>query len=280
MSDPILNLSVSELCDQAQVSTSGYYAWKGRKIVSCDDDFEDEIIHLIFEMKKRKAGAKTIKMILGRDFGIVMNLKKIRRIKKKLGLETIIRRRNKYSNLIKGKYHKSVNNYLKQNFEVKNQDQVYSTDITYLYYGSGLTAYMSAVKDLKTKEIVHYSLSRSLTLDIVLDGLDELFIKIPLKVRRKLMVHSDQGCHYTSNNYRKLLKDHKIKQSMSRKGNCLDNAPIESFFGHMKDELDLKNCKRYEDLVLIINEYVNYYNRERPQWGLKGRTPAECRRLN
>lgn len=220
-------------------------------------------------------------MILNRDYGIVMNLKKIRRIKKKFNLETVIRRRNKYSSLLKkGDDHKSVGNYLKQNFDVIKQDQVYSTDITYLHYGPGLTAYLSAIKDLKTKEIVHYSLSKSLTMEIVIDGLEDLFKKLPLQTRKKLMIHSDQGCHYTSNIYRKLLKDNKIKQSMSRKGNCLDNAPIESFFGHMKDEVDLKNCKSYEDLIIVINDYIKYYNRERPQWGLKGRTPAESRRLN
>ena len=170
-------------------------------------------------------------------------------------------------------------NHLKRRFQVEKENAVYSTDITYLYYGTGLKAYLSAVKDLGTQEIIHYRLSQALTLQLATDGLDNLFEKIPLQQKRKLIVHSDQGCHYTAKDYRGLLKKHKIKQSMSRKGNCLDNAPIESFFGHMKDELDLRNCQSYRELIAEVDSFMNYYNNERPQWGLKGKTPAECRGL-
>lgn len=220
-------------------------------------------------------------MILERNFGIVMNLKKIRRIKKKYNLETVIRRKNKYTALLKtGTDHQTVPNLLQRNFDVDQEDLVYSTDITYLFYGNGLTAYMSAVKDLSTKEIVHYSLSKSLNLDVAINGVNDLYEKIPLEKRKHLIVHSDQGAHYTGKTYRNLMKDYGIKQSMSRKGNCLDNAPIESFFGHMKDELNLVGCKRFEDLEVEINSFISYYNYERPQWALKGKTPAECRGLN
>lgn len=217
-------------------------------------------------------------MILERDFEIIMNLKKISRLKKKYSLETIIRRKNKYTILLKaGDDHQTVPNLLKRNFDVTRKDFVYSTDITYLFYGNGLRAYLSAVKDLGTKEIVHYTLSKALNLDLAMNGLNILYEKLPLKQRKKLIVHSDQGTHYTAKAYRSLLSDYKIKQSMSRKGNCLDNAPIESFFGHMKDELDLGKCRRYGDLEVEISRFISYYNNERPQWDLKRKTPAECR---
>ena len=207
-----------------------------------------------------------------------MNLKKIRRIKRKYNLETLIRRRNKYASVFKGgDDHQTVPNLLRRNFNVVKKDLVYSTDITYLFYGNGLRAYLSAVKDLGTREIVHYSLSKSLNIDVAINGVNELYKKLPLSKRKRLIVHSDQGAHYTGRTYRNLMKSYGINQSMSRKGNCLDNAPIESFFGHMKDELDLKGCKRYEDLELEINRFIRYYNNERPQWVLKGKTPAECR---
>lgn len=90
-------------------------------------------------------------------------------------------------------------------------------------------------------------------------------------------MHSDQGIHYTNSAYRKILETHQVHQSMSRKGNCLDNAPIESFFGHLKDELDLSICKTYEDVKNKVRSYISYYNKHRPQWGLKAKTPAEYR---
>ena len=217
-------------------------------------------------------------MILQRDFDIKMNLKKIRRIKKKYNLETLIRRKNKFAVIFKGgDDHQTVPNLVQRNFDVAKADTVYSTDITYLFYGKGLRAYLSAVKDLATKEIVHYWVSKSLDLDVAMNGIEEFYIKLPLAKRRKLIVHSDQGAHYTGKTYRELMLELEIKQSMSRKANCLDNAPIESFFGHMKDELDLIDCKKFEDLKLEIRRFISYYNTERPQWALKGRTPAECR---
>lgn len=264
---------------QAKVSRSGFYEWRQRSEVH-DCEFEVDLITLIFEAKKRKAGARTLKMILFRDFEITMNLKKIRRIKHKFGLETVIRRKNKYTwSGTVGENHQTVPNYLEREFSDQKQDEAYSTDITYLTYGNGQRAYLSAIKDLSTREILHYHVSRTMTLDLAMNGIEDFYRSLPVEMRRNLIVHSDQGCHYTSNSYRSLLEELEILQSMSRRGNCLDNAPIESFFGHMKDELDLHSCRKYEDLVVHIDKFINFYNTERPQWGLKSKTPAECRRL-
>lgn len=228
-----------------------------------------------------KSGIRTIKMILERDYDLIVNLKKIIRIKKKLGLETIIRRRSKYRPLkMVGDEHNSVPNYLDQNFTVSGKDQIYSTDITYLNYGSGKRAYLSAIKDLYTKEILHYHVSTKPDLELAMNGLDRFYRQLPTTVRRSLLVHSDQGSHYTSVVYRNLLEELEVMQSMSRKGNCLDNAPIESFFGHMKDELDLAKCQTTEDLKDRVDKFIDYYNNQRPQWGLKRKTPAEYRGLN
>ncbi len=91
-----------------------------------------------------------------------------------------------------------------------------------------------------------------------------------------MIIHSDQGGHYTGRSFREEIKKLGLRQSMSRKGNCLDNAPIESFFGHLKDDVDYKACKNFVELREMITEYMNYYNNERPQWGLKQKTPAEA----
>jgi putative transposase len=219
-------------------------------------------------------------MILERDFKLVVNLKKILRIKKQYGLVTKIRKKNQSRFIANGKgEHVVVPNLLQRRFNVEKKDRIYSTDITHLEYGHGQKAYMSAVKDLGTKEIIIHTVSRSINMEIALRGLDSLLKNIPLKVRKNLIIHSDQGTHYTHQAYRQKLQKYKVQQSMSRRGNCLDNAPIESFFGHMKDELNLKSYKSYEDLTTAVNQFIEYYNEDRPQWNLKGITPAERREL-
>jgi putative transposase len=92
-----------------------------------------------------------------------------------------------------------------------------------------------------------------------------------------IMIHSDQGFHYTNPVYIEIVKELKMIQSMSRKGNCIDNSPIESFFGHMKDELNYKSCKSFDELRLEIGEYMRYYNQERKQWERKKMTPVDYR---
>lgn len=245
------------------------------------EEFDVFVVTTIFGMKKRKAGAKTIKMILERDFDVVMNLKKIRRIMRGNGLMTEIRRKNKFNSFVKMDHeHKAVPNHLNREFSVKKPDTVYVLDISYIEYGNGLRAYLFAVKDLCSKDVVHYTLMRTLHLELLIQRLEVFLITIPTRIRKRLMVHSDQGGHFTCDKFRNLLKKYGIKQSMSRRGNCHDNAPIESFFGHLKDEVDLKRIRRFEELEIEIRKFVDYYNYDRPQWGLKAKTPAECRGLN
>lgn len=232
----------------------------------------------MFYLHKSKKGARSLKMHLLRDLKVVVNLKKIRRVMKKHNLVTRVRRRNPYKSLFKmGENHQSVPNILNRDFVTPEADHIYSTDITYLFYGKGQVAYLSAVKDLGTSEIVHHTVFRRMTVDLATTGLEKLFQKLPQSKLQSLVMHSDQGGNYTAIEYRKLLQKYSINQSMSRKGNCLDNAPIESFFGHLKDEVDLKNCQTFEQVVNTIREYIDYYNNDRPQWALKGKTPAECR---
>ncbi|MFI3157152.1 MAG: IS3 family transposase, partial [Methylococcaceae bacterium] len=94
---------------------------------------------------------------------------------------------------------------------------------------------------------------------------------------QKILLHSDQGFHYTNPLYVSELKKLEMVQSMSRKGNCIDNAPMESFFGHMKDDVDYKSCKTFQEVSLVIQEYITYYNNERYQWDLKKMTPVGYR---
>ena len=243
-----------------------------------DKDAGDyELIKSVFEERKGRVGIRQIRMLLERRWSLKMNHKKIARIKRKYGLETKIRKRNTYRFFAKKKYeHRVFKNKLNRRFEVKRPDKVYSTDITQMNYGRGQKVYLAAFKDLCTKEVVAYNLSSRADVELVTVALKEAIRK--RKSQKKLMVHSDQGYHFTHTGFRKLLKDHSIKQSMSRKGNCLDNAPIESLFGHLKDHFDLKDCKTLDDVKEVVTREIDYYNNHRPQMGLKKMPPAEYRR--
>jgi transposase InsO family protein len=272
-------LNVKYLCKMINVSRSGYYYWlkhRGNQSLKDKDDFE--LIKKIFEQKHRKAGWRTIKMILENDYGTTMNHKKIRRIKNEYGLHTKIRTANPYKAIAKKtKEHSTCANILDREFKVSAPHKVYCTDITYLFYGKGKRAYLSAVKDLATKEIVAYHLSQNIDMEIIWNTLAKAVSITPESCFENLIWHSDQGFHYTHPIFREKLKELKITQSMSRKGNCIDNAPIESFFGHLKDELDYKTCATFRELELKVNEYIYYYNNNRYQWNLKKMTPVEYR---
>jgi transposase InsO family protein len=136
-------------------------------------------------------------------------------------------------------------------------------------------AYLSAVKDIASREIVAWNLSRHLQIDLVSDTIKNMESNVPSL--RSILIHSDQGFHYTSPNYVSKIKELGMTQSMSRKGNCIDNSPMETFFGHFKDEVDCKNCKTFEELQRLTAEYINYYNNERRQWDLKKMTPVGYR---
>jgi putative transposase len=273
------NIPVSQLCKQANVSKSGYYYWikvKENRILNDKQDLE--IISKIFNSHKQKAGWRTIQMDLERKYQIKMNHKKIRRIMKEYDLITKVRKRNLYKMMAKKTQEHSIcKNLLERDFKATKPFEKCSTDITYLYFGRSQKAYLSATRDLASGEIISYEPSQNLTLEFVDKMLDKLIETIPEEDLQGMLMHSDQGFHFTHPDYQTKLAKNEIIQSMSRKGNCLDNAPIESFFGHLKDELDYKYCETYEELVAKIEKYIYYYNNERYQWSRNKMTPVEYR---
>lgn len=148
------------------------------------------------------------------------------------------------------------------------------TDITYLPFGKQI-AYLSAVKDIASREIVSWSIAPNLHMELVFSTLDNLEEQLTGK---KVLLHSDQGFHYTNPGFINRAKGLNLVQSMSRKGKCTDNAPMESFFGHFKDEVEYKTCQSFEELEDLTATYMRYYNNERKQWKLNKMTPAEYRR--
>lgn len=185
-----------------------------------------------------------------------------------------IRRRNPYKMIMKEtQEHRTAKNILNRDFNQNIPGQFLCTDITYLYYGLGRKAYLSAIKDIASKEIISWQVSNNLTMKFVLDSVNSL--KNIETIKNGAIIHSDQGFHYTNPEYINKVKGLNLTQSMSRKGNCIDNAPIESFFGHLKDDVDYEKAKNFEELSNSINEYMDYYNNHRYQWGIQKMTPAK-----
>jgi transposase InsO family protein len=269
------------LCSIAGVSRSGYYAYlKSENIRKQRNKLDLEskkIIMKAFVKKGYSNGARGIKMNLENNFNINFNLKKIRRIMKKYRIECPHRKPIPYKRIAKAtKEHTTLKNTLDRNFKQGIPFKVLLTDITYLTFGKGQRAYLSAIKDVSTNEILASNISTSINLDIALTTINKL-TRRQFKLDKNCFIHSDQGVHYTSPIFQKLLKNKGIGQSMSRKGNCWDNAPIESFFGHMKDHVDLSKAKNIKDVEKIINHFVDYYNKDRYQWDLKKMTPVQYR---
>ncbi len=242
------------------------------------DEKDVELLVKIQKKYRGKAGWRTIKIRLKRKHDVIMNHKKIRRLMKEYDLQAKVRRKNPYKMMAKKtQEHRTCKNILKQNFKIEKPNRVYSTDITYLNYRNGQRAYLSVLKDIASGEIIAHKMSKDLRLDFVSETLAEGINRTPKDKVKGLIIHSDQGFHYTHPETQYNLKKAGIKQSMSRKGNCLDNAPIESFFGHLKDETEYKSCNRYEEVKAEIDRYVKYFNNERYQWNKKQMTPVEYR---
>jgi len=264
---------ISRLCRMAKVSTSGYYKW----LIRPKDKEEDYlIIKKVFDKGKGKLGWRPIKMRLEYDYGIIMNHKKIRRIMKENYLITKIRRKNPYKMIMKKtQEHRTFDNLLDRNFKVDMPGKALCTDITYLYYGHGRKAYLQVIKDIASREILSWKLSNNLSMSFVLKSIENL--KDIKALKKDSLIHSDQGFHYTNPEYISDVKKLELTQSMSRKANCIDNSPMESFFGHLKDDVDCKQAKTFEELSDMIKTYMDYYNKERYQWELQKMTPVEYR---
>lgn len=197
---------------------------------------------------------------------------------KKYGLFCPIRKANPYRRMMKAtKEHFICDNLVNRVFKTGKPYNVLLTDITYLFYGNNKKCYLSTVKDAETKEILAYYISKTMQLDISLETIKRLKRNKTVILNENTKIHSDQGVHYTSPKFHELLQRYNIQQSMSRKGNCWDNSPMESYFGHMKDELNLDTCFTFRDVCNEIKDYIEYYNNYRYQWGLEKMTPVKYR---
>ncbi|QVK18488.1 IS3 family transposase [Mycoplasmatota bacterium] len=275
-----INVPIQTLCKYFNVSRSGYYKWiksaNKRRQRELQDKSDFKLISDLW-VKNKEFGYQRITMHLRNDLGVVMNPKKVYRLMKKNGIRSTVRIKDPYKHLKDSyKNHHTFENVLDRNFDVDEPGTVFATDITYLIF-NGYRYYLSVIKDLCTREIVAWKVSQNLSLDLSLDVINQLVERYGEENLKNTLIHSDQGLHYTNSMYVNKLKELNIIQSMSRKGNCLDNAKMETFFGHFKDECEYYDATDIKSLRFILNDYMNYYNHKRYQWTLKKMAPAQYR---
>lgn len=234
------------------------------------------LIKQIYWANNGKLGYRRITMELRRKFNQIVNHKKVLKLMQELNLKSKIRRQNKHAKAQRKNENWTIaDNLLQCNFNVQEPNKVFSTDVTYLILNNSQRFYLSVIKDLGTSEIVAYSLSSKHNVELILDTLSQLNID-PIKGG---IMHSDRGALYTSFQYIQKLKELGLKRSMSEAAKPTQNAPIESFFGHFKDEIDYKKCKDFEELKDKVDKYVYYYNTSRYQWDKNMLAPREIREL-
>ena len=272
-------LNITLLCKIAQVSRSGYYEFIKRQNednpIEQKDRKDFELILDAYNYRGYKKGSRSIHMRLLHN-GTPMNRKKIQRLMRKYNLKCPIRKPNPYKKMLKeSEVSEVAENLLERKFREYGPRYVLLTDITYLFYGRGNKAYLSSIKDAYTKEILAHVVSSNMKEDFVLETINILMNNHKHELKTDALIHSDQGIHYKAYTFKELLNNSQLRQSMSRKANCWDNAPQESFHGHMKDEIDLSNCNTIGDVKKVIDDYIDYYNNDRYQWNLAKLSPSE-----
>ena len=272
--------SIAKMCELAKVSRSGYYEWLAAEPYRQKHEESDRAdFDLILEAYKYRGYAKGARSIYMRllHTNVTMNLKKIRRLMHKYGLKCPYRGPNPYRQMAKAlKTNTIFPNKVDRKFLAGGVRKVLLTDITYIFYDTGV-CYLSTILDAFTREILAYELSTNLQVEFVLRTVEKLVAEHECTLDDTTIVHSDQGCHYTSKAFIKALQDNHFVQSMSRKGNCWDNAPQESFFGHMKDEIkyEIAMMKTFDEVKAKIDDWIDYYNNDRYQWDLVKLSPKE-----
>ncbi len=265
--------SIRSILKRIGISKSSYYS-----ILSNDnygmkerqDEIDFEYIRKVMDYKGFRKGTRTIYMMLPDICGVHFGRNKILRLMRKYNCICAIRReRTELKTSRENLKNNRKPNLLKRRFRLAGPGEILLTDVSYLKYGLNRTEYLSCIKDAVSGRVVSHITSSGNDLNLVMDTIDTL------DPSDDAIFHSDQGSLYLNDFFQNRIKELGYRQSMSRRGNCWDNASQESFFGHMKDECDLSGCSTSEEVKEMIDNYVYYYNNERPQWTRNKMTPTE-----
>jgi putative transposase len=261
------------LLEIAEVSRAGYYKWrKARERASHHAQQEHILKDHIMAIHRLHPYYGYLRMTVAlRKEGFLVNHKRVYRLMKELGIRSVIRKKRRFF----GKQQSVVfPNRLNRKFSAAALNKKWVTDVTYLPINGGFV-YLSAIQDLYNNEIIAYHVSKRNDLSLVMKTLEKACENREVV---KTLIHSDQGFQYTSRQYSKKLEQLGMVGSHSRKGNCLDNACIESFFSHLKSEMLLLQCpETLDELYRAIDQYITFYNHECSQKRLGDRSPVEYR---
>jgi len=238
-----------------------------------ENEWLSKIIKKEFHALNGIYGARRMTLLINRKYQKRYNFKRIRRLMRVLGLYSVIRRKRR--GCTRSEHLNYEENTLGRDFSATEPNQKWVTDVTYLEYGLGQKAYLSAIKDLYDGSIISFEISKRNDNRLVMKTLEKAFTHLN---GADLLLHSDRGFQYTSREYLRLTSRHGVTRSMSRVGKCIDNAPMESFWSHFKTECYYwLKCETYGELVEMIENYIKFYNTQRYQIKLNSLTPEEYR---
>jgi putative transposase len=263
------------LCEIADLSRAAYYKWLNRT-PSTQELQNNEVIKEMKAIHKRVEGIygyRRMTLNINRTFKKNFNHKRIYRLMGVAGIQSVIRKKKK---TFKRSIPQHVaENVLNREFTAEKKNTKWVTDVTELKYGSQKKAYLSAILDLYDGSIVSHALGHSNNNNLVFQTLDQA---IELLKEEHPLIHSDRGFQYTSHGFKRRVDQAQMTQSMSRVGRCIDNGPMESFWGTLKcEKYYLHKYETFEDLSRAIDEYIHFYNYERYQKRLNGLSPIEYR---
>lgn len=270
------HFSVNLLCQIAKVSRSSYYKWLKRQ-VSPREQVNKKLIDamiLLYEKVEGIYGYRQLTLNLKRQTNQAINHKRVYRLMKIAGIQSVIRRKKK-KKYVKSTPEQIAENLLNREFVAENPNEKWLTDVTEFKYGNGQKAYLSAILDLHDKSIVSYVLGHSNNNRLVFETLD---LALQAEPQSTPLIHSDRGFQYTSWGFKRRLEAYGLTQSMSRVGKCIDNGPMESFWGTLKcEKYYLHKYPTFETLKKDIDDYIRFYNYERLQKKLNSLSPMEFR---
>jgi len=267
--------SVQLLCEVAQIQRSSYYKWVNHKPSPQEQENEQltKDMLTLHEQVRGIYGYRRHTVQLRRQTGKPIHHKRIRPLMTLAGIQSVIRRKKK-------QYPRSAPQHIAENllgrkFHAEAPNEKWLTDVTEFKYGHSQKAYLSAILDLHSNNIISYVLGHSNNNKLVFKTLDQALEATPGATP---MLHSDRGFQYTSTAFKRKLDKANITQSMSRVGRCIDNGPMESFWGTLKCEMYyLTTYNSFEELKKDIDTYIHFYNNERLQAKLNGLSPTEFR---
>lgn len=268
-------VSIKLLCDIADIARQSYYKWLDRKPSSREQENQHltQAMILLHEKVEGTFGYRQLTLHLRRQTGQQINHKRVQRLMKLARIQSVIRRKKK--KYVKSNPQQIAENLLDRQFSSDRPNEKWLTDVTEFKYGNGRKAYLSAILDLHDKSIVSYVLGHSNNNKLVFRTLDLALQAAP---NGAPMLHSDRGFQYTSLGFKKRLEARSLTQSMSRVGRCIDNGPMEAFWGTLKcEKYYLHKYDSFDALKKDIDGYIYFYNHERLQAKLNGLSPMEFR---